>query len=187
MAASREREIFGEKSRNLQLANEITPLPSCVEKKNECTTPQRGVYNARDVSGRFFKVDKVRTIENKKEKNRKLFQEGFRNYNVKRKLQFDNETQENEPPTKRMTRSLENAAKREEKRPKGSRLMDMETLTEGLKECSSCHRGPLSLTNIVSEEHQGLASILNVTCNHCKAVNTVKTSKEHRSGWATLT
>ncbi|XP_078372624.1 uncharacterized protein LOC144656263 [Oculina patagonica] len=81
-----------------------------------------------------------------------------------------------------MTRSLENAAKREEKRPKGSRLMDMETLTEGLKECSFCHRGPLSLTNIVSEEHQGLASILNVTCNHCKAVNTVKTSKEHRSG-----
>ena len=120
----------------------------------------------------FLKFVRSKT---KRKKKLKWFQEGFKNWNAKRKLKYDNETEENEPPTKRMTRSLEvcnffsklltfscvycpinyrppvnllyefqpgqNAAKREEKGPKGSRTMDIETLTEGLKHCSFCHRG----------------------------------------------
>ena len=39
----------------------------------------------------------------------------------------------------------QNAAEREANRPQGSRLVDMETLTEGLKECSFCHCGKYSL------------------------------------------
>jgi len=39
MAASREREIFGEKTRDLLPANETTPVLSCVEQIKEFTTP----------------------------------------------------------------------------------------------------------------------------------------------------
>ncbi len=62
MAASRERGIFGEKTRDLQ-EKKTTPVLSCVGQLKEFTTPQRGVYNVCDASGRFCKV---RTIESKK-------------------------------------------------------------------------------------------------------------------------
>ncbi len=53
MAASHEREIFGEKTPDLLPANETTPVLSCVEQIKEFTTPQRGVYNVRGASCRF--------------------------------------------------------------------------------------------------------------------------------------
>ena len=40
------------------------------------------------------------------------------------------------------------------------------------------HVGPLSL----EEQHNGLASTFTVLCSQCNAENTIKTSKEHRSG-----
>lgn len=42
--------------------------------------------------------------------------------------------------------------------------------------------GPLSLGNVIEEQHSGLASTFTVICSQCNAENTIKTSKEHRSG-----
>ena len=64
-------------------------------------TPERSIYNIRSASGRFCKVGK---IENKQETTRKLH-EGFQKWNVKRKLEYENASRENEPPTKRGKRS----------------------------------------------------------------------------------
>ncbi|PFX24892.1 hypothetical protein AWC38_SpisGene10488 [Stylophora pistillata] len=109
--------------------------------------------------------------------------EGFKTWNAKMKLQYDNISKENEPPAKRMTRAREqNKAKRKANLPQGSRLVDLETRTDGLKECSFCHYGPLSLGNVIEEQHSGLASTFTVICSQCNAENTIKTSKEHRSG-----
>jgi len=41
--------------------------------------------------------------------------------------------------------------------------------------------GPLSLINVIGEQH-GLASTFNAPCSQCHAVNTIKTSKQHRFG-----
>lgn len=40
----------------------------------------------------------------------------------------------------------------------------------------------MSLGNVFEEEHSGLASTFTVICSQCNAENTIKTSKEHRSG-----
>lgn len=42
--------------------------------------------------------------------------------------------------------------------------------------------GPLSLGNVIGEQHNGLASTFTVLCSQCNVENTIKTSKEHRSG-----
>jgi len=42
--------------------------------------------------------------------------------------------------------------------------------------------GPLSLGNVIEEHQNGLASAFTVLCSQCNAGNTIKTSKEHRSG-----
>lgn len=42
--------------------------------------------------------------------------------------------------------------------------------------------GPLSLSNVIEEQRNGLASPFTVLCSQCNAENTIKTSKEHRSG-----
>jgi len=42
--------------------------------------------------------------------------------------------------------------------------------------------GPLSLGNVIEEHQNGLASTFTVLCSQCNAENTIKTSKEHRSG-----
>ena len=42
--------------------------------------------------------------------------------------------------------------------------------------------GPLSLGNVIEEQHNGLASTFTVICSQCNVENTIKTSKEHRSG-----
>lgn len=138
-------------------------------------------HNIRNASGRFRKVE---AIETRKETKIKRLHEGFKTWNAKRKLQYDNVSKENEPPAKRMTRACEvstflfirksynfgkiflpssssyrptysvdsnpdshqqNKAKRKANLPRGSRLVDIETLTEGLKECSVCHFGKYSL------------------------------------------
>ena len=68
------------------------------------TTPTQRPHNIRDASGRFRKVE---AIEARKETNVKMLHEGFKKWNAKRKLQYDNISKENEPPAKRMTRALE--------------------------------------------------------------------------------
>jgi len=42
--------------------------------------------------------------------------------------------------------------------------------------------GPLSLDNVIEEQHNGLASTFTVLCSQCNAENTITTSKEHRPG-----
>ena len=42
--------------------------------------------------------------------------------------------------------------------------------------------GPLSLGNVIEEQKNGLASTFTVLCSQCNGENTIKTSKEHRSG-----
>ena len=42
--------------------------------------------------------------------------------------------------------------------------------------------GPSSLDNVIEEQHNGLASTFTVLCSQCNVENTIKTSKEHRSG-----
>ena len=42
--------------------------------------------------------------------------------------------------------------------------------------------GPLSLGNVIEEQQNGLASTFTVLCSQCNAENTIKTSKQHRSG-----
>ena len=143
------------------------------------TLTTRCLHNIRNASGRFRKVE---AIETRKETKIKMLHEGFKTWNAKRKLQYDNPSKENEPPAKRMTRALEvstfffirkswtfgkypacfnyrptcsvdcnpdshqqNTAKRKANLPQGSRLVDIETLTEGLKECSFCHCGKYSV------------------------------------------
>ncbi|XP_022803782.1 uncharacterized protein LOC111341094 [Stylophora pistillata] len=137
------------------------------------------LHNIRNASGRFRKVE---AIETRKETKIKRLHGGFKTWKAKRKLQYDNISMENEPPAKRMTRARENKAKRKANLPQGSRLVDLETLTDGLKECLFCHYGPLSLGNVIEEQHSGLASTFTVICSQCNGGNTIKTSKEHRSG-----
>ena len=40
----------------------------------------------------------------------------------------------------------------------------------------------MSLGNVIEEQHNGLASTFTVICSQCNVENTIKTSKEHRSG-----
>ncbi|XP_027036336.1 uncharacterized protein LOC113664916 [Pocillopora damicornis] len=64
----------------------------------------------------------------------------------------------------------------------GTRLIELSVLRNELKSCSSCKRGPLSLTNIMEENQSGLSSIFNIKCSFCSHVNEVKSSAEHRAG-----
>lgn len=62
------------------------------------------LHNIRNASGRFRKVE---AIETRKETKIKRLHGGFKTWNAKRKLQYDNISKENEPPAKRMTRARE--------------------------------------------------------------------------------
>ena len=66
------------------------------------TLTTRCLHNIRNASGRFWKVE---AIETRKETKIKMLHEGFKTWNAKRKLQYDNISKKNEPPAKR-TRSL---------------------------------------------------------------------------------
>ena len=61
----------------------------------------------------------------------------------------------------------------------GRRIVELDILASGLKACSDC-KEPLQLSNVVQETRDGLASLLYVTCK-CGVLNTVYTSKSHRS------
>ena len=63
---------------------------------------QKGVYTTSAV--RLVASAKSEKIENKKKTTRKLH-EGFQKWSVKRKLEYENASRENEPPTKRGKRS----------------------------------------------------------------------------------
>ena len=68
------------------------------------TTPSQRLHNIRNASGRFWKVE---AIETRKETKINMLHEGFKKWNAKKKLQYDIISKENEPPGKRMTRTLE--------------------------------------------------------------------------------
>ena len=75
---------------------------SSVSQSLSVTTPPSSSHRVkRSASGRFAKAAKG--TSNKMA----LMQQGYRNYMAKRKLDFENITDENEPPSKRNTRSTQ--------------------------------------------------------------------------------
>ena len=75
---------------------------SSVSQSLSVTTPPSSSHRVkRSASGRFAKAAKG--TPNKMA----LMQQGYRNYMAKRKLDFENITDENEPPSKRNTRSTQ--------------------------------------------------------------------------------
>ena len=75
---------------------------SSVSQSLSVTTPPSSSHQVkRNASGRFAKAGKG--TSNKMA----LMQQGYRNYMAKRKLDFENITDENEPPSKRNTRSTQ--------------------------------------------------------------------------------
>ena len=75
---------------------------SSVSQSLSATTPLSSSHQVkRSASGRFAKLAKG--TSNKMA----LMQQGYRNYMAKRKLDFENITNENEPPSKRNTRSTQ--------------------------------------------------------------------------------
>ena len=75
---------------------------SSVSQSLSVTTPSSPSHQVkRSASGRFAKAAKG--TSNKMA----LMQQGYRNYMAKRKLDFENITDENEPPSKRNTRSTQ--------------------------------------------------------------------------------
>ena len=75
---------------------------SSVSQSLSVTTPSSPLHQVkRSASGRFAKAAKG--TSNKMA----LMQQGYRNYMAKRKLDFENITDENEPPSKRNTRSTQ--------------------------------------------------------------------------------
>ncbi|CAH3030571.1 unnamed protein product [Porites evermanni] len=91
-----------------------------------------------------------------------LMQQGYQNYMAKRKLDFENITDENEPPSKRNTRSTQvstaAAAEKEAALPDGTRLIDLDTFRKRLQSCTHCQSGPLSFYSVGDEVRHGLAS-----------------------------
>ena len=98
MAASRECPIFVIQTRNLLVESEMASILSSNEHDNDSqgpeayTTPTRRVHNIRNASGRFRKVE---AIETRKATKIKMLHEGFKTWNAKRKLQYDNTSKEN--------------------------------------------------------------------------------------------
>ena len=75
---------------------------SSISQSLSVTTPSSPSHQVkRSASGRFAKASKG--TSNKMA----LMQQGYRNYMAKRKLDFENITDENEPPSKRNTRSTQ--------------------------------------------------------------------------------
>ena len=96
---SQSRGIAAATSHN----TEEDSLPtSSVSQSLSVTTPSSPSHQVkRSASGRFAKAAKG--TSNKMA----LMQQGYRNYMAKRKLDFENITDENEPPSKRNTRSTQ--------------------------------------------------------------------------------
>lgn len=61
----------------------------------------------------------------------------------------------------------------------GRRIVEFDTLAKELW-CSRCNL-PLSLRNIVSETHHGLASTLDIICQNCTTKYKVDTCKSYQS------
>ena len=60
----------------------------------------------------------------------------------------------------------------------GRRVVELQILAEGLKECRWC-KSQLHLINCVNETLYGLGSILYIECQECKNLNSVPTGKRH--------
>ena len=92
----------GVENRDKVYTEEDSLPTSSVSQSLSVTTPSSPSHRVkRSASGRFAKAAKG--TSNKMT----LMQQGYRNYMAKRKLDFENITDENEPPSKRNTRSTQ--------------------------------------------------------------------------------
>ncbi|XP_060596804.1 uncharacterized protein LOC132750778 [Ruditapes philippinarum] len=60
----------------------------------------------------------------------------------------------------------------------GRRIVELDTLSEGLKSCFAC-ASPLYLENTVNSKNFGLASVLDIACQKCGKVKRVHTGRKH--------
>lgn len=63
----------------------------------------------------------------------------------------------------------------------GARVVELQSISDGLRTCNHCGAGPLSLQNTVSETHLGLGGWIYVKCmaTGCGAVCPVPLSSQH--------
>ena len=113
----------------------------------EDTPPYR--FNVCTSNGRFAKSTEKDLRANL---HYKKLKEGFKSWAAKRKLEFENSSDENEPPSKCLARAAE---VRFEMRdllliiitllseciPHGSRIIDLDIFRDNLKQCCHCQRG----------------------------------------------
>lgn len=74
-------------------------------------------------------------------KNVEHVRRGYQNYIAQRKLEFGNCIDENEPTSKRETRSTQAATEREAAIPRGNRFIDLDVFRESLQSCTHCQSG----------------------------------------------
>ncbi|KAK3108325.1 hypothetical protein FSP39_005637 [Pinctada imbricata] len=66
----------------------------------------------------------------------------------------------------------------EETWKEGRRIVELGVLIKGLRSCCHCSKR-LNLLDCVDEKRYGLASILHISCQECKGLNSVPTGKRH--------
>ena len=103
---------------------------------SQSSSPSPSNHIKRSANGRFTKHGAKGTPKNLEHARR-----GYQNYIAKRKLEFGNCIDENEPPYKRKTRSTQAATEREEAIPRGTRFIDLDVFRESLESCTHCQSG----------------------------------------------
>ncbi|KAJ7369996.1 hypothetical protein OS493_034942 [Desmophyllum pertusum] len=116
------------------------------QSQSQSVTPSSSHHEERIANGRFTKAARGTP------KSLVRMREGYKTHTAKRKLEFEDGTDENEPPSRCQTRSTEADFQRKESIPHGTRLIDLDTFRGNLESCIHCRSGPLSFHNVMDEE-----------------------------------